>query len=921
MLAHKLDIQDVLKDIGFSEFISIDLETTGLNNDKDEIIEVSAIKFINGQVDSDFTTLIKPKIEIPRQIIELTGISNQMVSNSPFIEDILDDFLLFIDGAIIIAHNIEFDLGFIDKAVKLHSKSINIKAVCDTLLLSRSFLFTLEKFNLEYLSAYFNLKHDNAHRAQEDALNAGKIFIELIRQMLSMPISIFSQIHQLYKQKNVFNQYLYERVFVFLKSAQKNEFESILDFNLRGNVLDNTTSQNDDFSDDINLWFEDGGILSKSWKNYHKRDVQLRFSEDIYSNFNSKSILVAEAGAGLGKSLGYLIAGLKYAKENDKKLIISTFTKTLQEQLFYKDIPVLINSLDLNLKSIILKGKNNYISEKKLNDILYKDHIYVSDKEINECITLIVWSYFTQTGDVEECNGINREKISHLWNKLSFPDITKASDYDFFSGNDYYDKVLKEIHNSDIIVINHSLLCSDIANNYSSLPEDSMLIIDEGHNFTNALKNQLTFNISDAYFISVFYSLKKIVLEFADNDSYSKDDLITFIDVLLEESQETFNLFKFNFEDTYLKLEFGTYDLLLSDEEFKLNGLNLAEIHSMINKIESIIKIILDDNHQSNIKLAQLKLVSSEISELKKVLNIFSKPNSQYIKWVSLYKVGFKNYFKIYVSDINTENFIEKKLCKYHPSFLMCSATLTINNSFEFFFNNSGFNHNSCVGLKTNIYESPFYYEDQSKLYIYGKKTDINSNDYIVDISNQISSLNQSLNKRMLILCTSYKQVKAIANNLLNNNIDNQNIFTQTSRFSKKKILDNYKLSKNGILVATTTFWEGVDLLGELLEILIIVRVPFGNPSNPYNYYLGHKIESQGGNSFYDLQLPNAILKLKQGVGRLIRSDKDTGVCIITDPRLNSSRYGKFIIDELSVTPNFYNNINEIINEIDNFLG
>ena len=244
-----MNIQHVLKDIGFSEFISIDLETTGLNKDKDEIIEVSAIKFINGQVDSDFTTLINPKIEIPKQITALTRISNKMVSNAPFIEDILDDLILFIDGSIVIAHNIEFDLGFINKIVKSHSKKLNTKAVCDTLLLSRSFLFTLEKFNLEYLSSYFNLKHNNAHRAQEDALNTGKIFVELINQMLSMPIDIFSQINQLCKQKNVFNQYLYERVFNFLKSLKKHEFESVLDFDLRGNVLDNSISQNDDFSD------------------------------------------------------------------------------------------------------------------------------------------------------------------------------------------------------------------------------------------------------------------------------------------------------------------------------------------------------------------------------------------------------------------------------------------------------------------------------------------------------------------------------------------------------------------------------------------------------------------------------------------------------------------------------------------------
>ena len=252
----------------------------------------------------------------------------------------------------------------------------------------------------------------------------------------------------------------------------------------------------------------------------------------------------------------------------------------------------------------------------------------------------------------------------------------------------------------------------------------------------------------------------------------------------------------------------------------------------------------------------------------------------------------------------------------------MCSATFTINNSFDFFFNKFEFPKEELSDLKTKIYDSPFYYEDQSKFYIYNKSIDINSGDYINNISKQIANVSTSSQKRMLILCTSYKQVRSISNNLINNcNLDENTIFTQTSKFSKKRLLDNYKKTKAGILIATATFWEGVDLRGSLLEILFIIRIPFVNPSNPYNYYLSNKIESEGGNSFYDLQLPNAILKLKQGVGRLIRSDKDSGVCIITDPRLSQSRYGKFIIDELTMKPEFYSDITEIINEIDNFLG
>jgi len=252
----------------------------------------------------------------------------------------------------------------------------------------------------------------------------------------------------------------------------------------------------------------------------------------------------------------------------------------------------------------------------------------------------------------------------------------------------------------------------------------------------------------------------------------------------------------------------------------------------------------------------------------------------------------------------------------------MCSATFTINNSFEFFFNKYQISKSDFSNLNTKTYESPFFYEDQSKFFIYNKSIDINSSDYINDVSNQISSVCKTLCKRTLVLCTSYKQVRAISNNLKNNfNLNDDNLFIQTSKHSKKKLLDNFKSSTAGILIATSTFWEGVDLKGDLLEVLFIIRIPFVNPSNPYSYHLSNKIESQGGNSFYDLQLPNAILKLKQGVGRLIRSDKDSGICIMTDTRLSNSRYGKFIVDELTDEPEFYSNIEEIINKADNFLG
>ncbi len=847
-----------------------------------------------------------------------------MVANSPSIDMILDQFLSFINNEVIIAHNIAFDLGFVNRLVKEHNKELNINFTCDTLLLSRSFLFTLEKFNLEYLSVFFNLDIKNSHRAKADAINTGVIFVKLVEQMLSIPISVYKKINHLYSNNsNLYNRDLFIKIYEYLTLNNSKNFNPLENLNLKNNIIDNTSKGLDDYSHDIKSWFGANGRLSNNWKEYYQRDTQENFANDIYENFTSKSVLLAEAGAGLGKSLSYLISGLKYAKEKNKKLIISTHTKTLQEQLFYKDLPLLTEKLNLNLKSIILKGKNNYFSKNILNHLFDNSHILLTDTDIYECTTLAVWSHYTKTGDIEECNGVYKEKITDLMNKLSYSKFDNVENsivntYNIFKENDFYNNLVKQANNSDIIIVNHSVLCSDISNEMQVLPEDSILVIDEGHNLINAIQNNLTKSISDTGFFNTINTIRKLLNNAKLHDKKLLDDINLILDNVIEYSTDSFNLFKFNFEDAYLKLKYGYQDILLSNEEFKLNGLNFSDIYNELIKLEELIEIIKSENKQ----LIQLQLAIYQLNDLKYISEIFYKNKSNFIKWVSIYNNNDRNNFKLYVSNSDIREFIIDKIYKSYPSFLICSATFTINNSFEFFFNKYQISKNDFLNLNSKTYKSPFFYEDQSRFYIYNKSIEINSSDYINDVSNQIFSFCKTLRKRTLVLCTSYKQVRAISNNLKNNfNLNDDTLFVQTSKHSKKKLLDNFKSSTNGILIATSTFWEGVDLKGDLLEILFIVRIPFVNPSNPYNYHLSKKIESEGGNSFYDLQLPNAILKLKQGVGRLIRSDKDSGICIITDTRLSNSRYGKFIIDELTDEPKFYSNIEEIINNAHNFLG
>ena len=922
-----MKIHKILQEIKFNEFISIDLETTGLNSDKDEIIEISAIRFVNGEIKDEFTKLIKPTIPIPKKITSITGINDSMVSNAPKIADIFQEFLFFLDNKIIVAHNIDFDISFIERYASDLFLDFKIAGKCDTLSLTRSFFYNFDKFNLEYLSKVFEFDHSNAHRARNDAVNCGKLLMKLISQISSMPLSVIDKVKSLCLD-NMNNSLLYANIYKMRKTFLDNEFNPIKKLDLKSNVIINKKGSNDPLLDSLDSWFNENGKLAKSWPKYSKRDIQLELTKDIYNNFSETSSFVAEAGAGLGKSLAYLIAGLKYSYENDKTLIISTFTKALQDQLFNKDIPILINSLNLNMKVVILKGRNNYISKSKL-DILYKSlHENNSITEINECITLTVWSYFTKSGDIEECKGFNKERIGQLWNNLSYSNNIENIN---INSNDYYNNTIKELKNADIIIVNHSLLCSDISNESPNLPKKATLVIDEGHNLKLSIKNQLLDKFSDSYLLSLIYNYKNIINNFSDfsNDDSMKNikKIKSLLNLTIKDISSSFDIFKENYDNIYLKLDYNKFDISINNDDFLSNGLDFDLIMESLDKIKKKLELTLKEIEDKNIltsinNLMKLKVIDNNLNDIMKIIKRISKNNLRFVKWISLYRRGVRKYISFSVLDTDIRNFIYSRINKFYPSYLICSATITINNSFNFFFNSLGIDNNILDFYKTNIYNSPFYYEEQSKFYVYNKKIEINSDDYLTDVSNQIASISTKLNKKILILCTSYKQVNSIGNNLKHNvKIDSNNLYIQTSKFSKNLILDNYKKSQNGILVGTSTFWEGIDLPGNLLEILFIVRVPFGNPTNPYTQFLNNQIQSINGNPFYDLELPKAILKIKQGFGRLIRSDRDTGVCIFTDPRICNSSYGSFIIDEFPVLPDKYQDINEIINEIDNFLG
>jgi len=307
-------------------------------------------------------------------------------------------------------------------------------------------------------------------------------------------------------------------------------------------------------------------------------------------------------------------------------------------------------------------------------------------------------------------------------------------------------------------------------------------------------------------------------------------------------------------------------------------------------------------------------------------LNTFEEalvPKEDSVTWSSLLKSSKINRTSLNTGPRDVGRFLFDNLFNRYGGGLICSATLTVEFAFDYIKDQLGLdNLNIEKEVKGHIYQSPFHYEDQVKLFAWQGDVDVNSDAFIQKIGNQINEISSKIHRRMLVLCTSYKQTTALRDYLRPKiNQDDRHLFTQSIGKNRKSLLQGYLKHKRSILIGTSSFWEGVDLPGDKVELLILMKIPFASPADPIIQSQIDHYKMQSRNPFMEFQVPDATVRLKQGFGRLIRSLEDSGICIIVDPRVTKSRYGKVILDSLPVHAQFYEHSSRIIYEAESFFG
>ena len=680
--------------------------------------------------------------------------------------------------------------------------------------------------------------------------------------------------------------------------------------------------------------FDETGLLSKTFESYELRSNQIEFSEYVENIMcNQGGIGVVEAGTGLGKSMAYLFGSIKYSQShsNDSPVILSCYTKHLQDQLFNNDLPTLSKAIDSPVKAVLIKGRNNYLCKTRLNWIINSSEKMINADEAINMLPLLVWLEHTLTGDLDECpgftNGFTYRLIGLIHSEQGFCTSSMCAKHD----GCFFGPLRKIAYQANIIVVNHALLISDAQSKSEAgeslgfLPETNAVIIDEAHNLPKAAYHQLTATFDNRSINYAFdridpqhghsvrwnISLKHIASihpKFEINRSILQD-LVENTRLKLKilfENMTSNSLHRFDEKSKYstkliidnLVEHFAPLEFEISDFKQSLNNLR-----NHIRKLRELL-LDIDETKEDFLELHQIfdrgEGVLSDIFVLTE--KITSKQNPDNVYW---YEGTFKNIagkaqllLTVNMAPIEPGHGIANTIFHNLDHCVLTSATLRTKMSFDYFLNRVGLNEMDFDGLTTSVFESPFSYNDQVNYFQYsgddGQRPDV--------IAKTIIHCHKKFNKRMMILFTSRAQLENTFNLLKQmNQTDELPIFAQKRQTSRMGLIRGMKQSTNGILLGTNAFWEGVDLPGDLLEILMIIKMPFDVPTDPLVKAYGSMIESQGGNSFMDYALPESVIRFRQGFGRLIRTSFDEGIFIVMDDRIINKRYGIMFSESIPV--------------------
>lgn len=615
------------------------------------------------------------------------------------------------------------------------------------------------------------------------------------------------------------------------------------------------------------------GLLAATLPEFEYRPGQEAMAKQVSFALRNDEILLYEAPTGTGKTLAYLIPAVTFGQ----RVVISTGTKALQEQIVNKDIPLAEKVLGTQVKKAVMKGRQNYLCRARFK-IFRAQPVFRFKEEVPLFENLSDWVIHTKTGDREEL--VDFPDDFSTWSDIN-------SNSNFCTGQKcpsfdrcFFYKMRKRAADSDLIIVNHHLFFADLAvrqNGESAavIPNYHSLILDEAHQIEDVATQFFGIQVSNYRIEELARDTGSILGSLKINNDVVSMQLKN----LRTTSENFFSFFDSKTNDRSRLRQSHLSDELMSAKARLVESLNFLE------------QLLSNFNPKDGADLIRsLKERSSTIAlELDILLDLDDNEN---VHWYETRRGGVF----LYSSPIELKGAVSDLLFSSAASITLCSATMTAGNDFHFF--------KSRIGLEKEAIESigePFFdYQNQGALYVGQNLPEPSSHEFPKEVAQQMKRILLSAQGKAFCLFTSYKNMQAV-HEILKSEIP----FTVLlqGEGSKSALLDQFRKDEHSVLFATSSFWEGVDVVGSSLSIVLIDKLPFASPGEPIIQARIESIKNNGGNAFFDYQLPQAIISLKQGLGRLIRHRSDKGLLGIFDIRIRKKSYGKRILDSLPGFP------------------
>ena len=677
------------------------------------------------------------------------------------------------------------------------------------------------------------------------------------------------------------------------------------------------------------------GSLSRVFPDFEEREEQIFMLKDVCESFNTDRISILEAGTGVGKSLAYLLPALKWVSLNDERVVITTATINLQQQLIEKDIPLVKKVIKEELKVVLVKGRGNYICLNRLQEALEEYSLFEENTE--ELNAISEWAGTTKTGSKSDLLILPSKG---LWSKI-------CSEADICHGlrcnnreQCFVLKARKEAASAKVLIVNHHLLFSDLSlrvsgmgfNSTAVLPPFKRIIFDEAHN----IETSATSYFSDSFskyslrkYLNRLYFKKKgrrygLALRLERLIKGPNKEKIKSVPGIIEGVSDQSELL-----DNYTaELLIDDYKLLLQvEDKEKYDELLLKLLQDLTISILSLVRLLdkileqLDDKDYEIDYVYEARLV---VKRLKNIADICSRflhftEHAEEIFWIEKIKGYDGSYFARYIiTPLDIAPLMQEAVIDPYPTVVFTSATLTINNKFSYWKSRLGLCYEDEYIEK--IYSSPFNYKDNVMVFI-PKDAPLpgeeNYQEYSEDFISKVLEVSEG---RALVLFTSYRMLnetfESVEPYLINHGI---HTFRQ-GEDERSRLLAKFKKDCSSVLFATDSFWEGVDSPGETLEVLILCRLPFRVPTEPVLKARAKSVTDKGGNPFMELSLPDAIMKFRQGFGRLIRKTNDRGIVIILDARVIKKFYGRFFLSSIPATNIKISDAENLLRSIEDFI-